>query len=355
MKFFGENKSILYGVFALLTILLITSGLYVFAGQYITRFLGGLNPIESSFNNNDYDKTIEKAEKFAEKYPNDIASYISLASAYLQKGSVGFEEKKYSELARNILDRARKISPNFSEVERLYGYSYEITEEYEVATTHYKKAIELDATNALAYSQLGHAYDLQGKKDLASVNYTKALNIDSELDHALLNNGRLHFFFGNKDQAKSHLNKLISSTKNDRQSAEALQILGLIKIDERDFKGAERDFEKAIALDPSLSAAWASLAQVKFFQIGEHENDSEEFIEGIFDDISKALEIHPYQTSAHLVLADLMNLLGETGQAIAIYQDVISEIVDKDITLGQEERVLVRGLIQKQIDKINQQ
>jgi Flp pilus assembly protein TadD len=80
-------------------------------------------------------------------------------------GKRAVEEKDWSHAVR-LLQRAEVRNPDNADLQNILGYSYRNLKQYDVAFTHYKRAIELDPRHRGAHEYIGEAYLLTG--DLAN-------------------------------------------------------------------------------------------------------------------------------------------------------------------------------------------
>jgi len=80
-------------------------------------------------------------------------------------GKQAVEKKDWSQAVR-LFRRAEVRNPDNADLQNILGYSYRNLKQYDLAFTHYKRAIELDPRHRGAHEYIGEAYLLTG--DLAS-------------------------------------------------------------------------------------------------------------------------------------------------------------------------------------------
>ncbi len=114
--------------------------------------------------------------------PGFIRAWINLAemcavhAVYYQDE----ESTRWHKIAREAADRLMEISP--SPAESILASAYALTAErkFAAAETAFKKAIELDATMAIAHQYLARAQLHQGKMEAAAASYSVATECDLE-------------------------------------------------------------------------------------------------------------------------------------------------------------------------------
>jgi len=304
---------------------------------------------EGDFNENDLDGAIKNAERVLRADDKNVVALLALASSWAQKGSIEFKEKEYGQKAIGIAREALDIDPQNAEAYRVIGYANEIMQQYEQAYEAYGKAIELDPDNALALSNRGHAYDLEGNLAKAKADYLAALLVDPELDHALINMARVSLREDNVDEASDYITTLLDVTLNDRFIAEGHQILGLISLGEGGFTEAISHFESSLAIDDSVPQSLVGLAEAKYYMLADANNQGfDSLMQEIFASLEKAMSINPNNTTALVVMAKALNLIGDSDNAKNLLEEAL-EAVDNDITLTSTEKDALRDSINNEL------
>jgi len=340
---------------------LVVGGLYYFYYQQSpisnTPVDVNFKVVESleSFKNSNFDQAIKSADEVLSQDPNNVSALLAKSATLAQKGSLGFQEEEYGTRAIQTAEQVLKVDADNAEAWRIIGYSHESMQEYTEAFDAYNKAIELNPKNALAYSSRGHAYYLTGDHAKAKADYLKALSIDSSLTHALVNLSRILMSEEKYAEATTNLNKALGLEDNLRFKAEIEQLIGVINVTQGKFTEAKVHFQNSLNHDATLAASWVGLANAKFLTLPKDLSGDQASIDAfsasvasIFSDLEKATKINPNQTSAYIITARLLATLGSTEAALGILNDALG-VVDKDITLGAKEKVLVRQAIQDDI------
>ena len=200
------------------------------------------------------------------------------------------------------------------------------------AITHFQKAIEHDASYALAYAGLADSFILQAlygqvapapvlKKAREAA--TKALSIDPSLPEAHTSLAYLHRNAdGDLLRSSDEFRKALALNPNYATAHHwyALCLADLGQIDD-----AIGEIEKAAAVDPLSPAIYADYAGIL--------NDAGRSQEAITQ-IRKALEIDPDFPFAHHIYAEIHLALGNPAAAIAE--------ATRSFELGRDPRVLLR-------------
>jgi tetratricopeptide (TPR) repeat protein len=307
-----------------------------------------LETFRASYDAGDLEGVIAQARGTLERNADDIDALLATATAYAMKGSVGFSERANGDKAIEYADRALKIAPDNSEALRIKAYAYEIQERYEDAHAYYDRAIASNPAHFQALSNKGHAYDLQGNLSEAEVWYRRSLGINATGEHALLNISRLYLRQRKYAEAQKTLQALVNSSTNRRFQAEGYQNLAEVYRGEMNYSEAKRAIEKSLELDPAVPQAWVTRGRIRMVSFLEDENGEETLVSDVTTYANKALEIHPEQASAYALLFDLASATGDTAKR-DMYKAKALEAVDKDISLGQQERQSLRNYLEAEI------
>jgi tetratricopeptide (TPR) repeat protein len=307
-----------------------------------------LNDLQSDFDSGNLEGMIARADRVLEGSRDDIDALLAAATAYAMKGSVGFSERENGTKAMKYADRVLEIAPDHSEALRIKAYALEIQERYDEAHVAYDKAIASSPNNFQALSNKGHAYDLQGNHVEAEKFYQRSLQVNPTGEHALLNVARLYIRQNKFPEAKGALEKLGETSNNVRFRAEAYQNLAEVLRGEMQYQEAKAAIEKSIALDPAVPQAWVTRGRIRLMGFIEEEGSEEVMEAQIKEYADKAIALNPNQAAAYTLLYDLYSAMGD-AQKRDLYRQKALEAVDKDITLGQQERNALRSYLESEI------
>ncbi len=340
-----RNKIIFFSIFIFLIISICVGSYFYIKNQNLIK---SKQQVLLDFNTNKLDDAITRAKELAENKSTMTDGLLLLATAYAQKGSVSFNEGEYSIKAIDAARKVLEIDPNNAEAYRLIGYSYEISQKYTDAQNNYLKAIELDPNLSQAYSGLGHSYNLQGDLVKAEEWYRKALSIDKNNFHALLNLARIDIKNNKPDEAEGYLQNIIKNNSNDRGNSDAYQLLSFIENSYRNNTVKSNEYlDKALTYDQNVPQVWVSIGMAALSDLPSA-NSKEEWNNGVSkaeDSVQKALAINKNQASAYLLSALLSSYLGDYKKAEEMRLKGL-EVIDLDITLGQQEKVQTRAILE---------
>jgi tetratricopeptide (TPR) repeat protein len=148
------------------------------------------------------------------------------------------------------------VNPQCSECYRLIGHSYMQKKDYTKSEEAYKKAIELKADSADAYSGLASLYNAQRRFDDAAAASAKATELSTGLSaaggagagaDAMYNQGVILWNSGKIAEAKKQFEAAVQANPSH---AEAHYQLGMALVNEGNLAGAATEFETYLKLSP---------------------------------------------------------------------------------------------------------
>ncbi len=359
-----RSKFLVVAICALL--LVIAGGWYIFANYRIVdgifiknseyKFLGYEDNLLIAYDNADVDAQIAEAEKLKANGSDWVTANIYLAEAYINKGSLRFQEDEYADKAIVLLQEVLNTQPKNIQALIAMGYAYEIKQEYLNAFTYYDRAIEVDPMYDAAYTKRGHAYDLTGDWNKAQADYLKAYEINPDNANTLLNLARLYYRTGgnsNTDLATQFADLVIDKSENSYAIAVASELIGLVAVDTDDFQLAIQYFDFAIENDPMYPGPYEHRAYAKMLLAEDKDtNTKERLYTEAGADIEKALSLHTGSSNATALKGLLTFARGQKAEALALYNKALS-MVGSDITLGLNEKTVVRDDINNLIALLN--
>ena len=103
------------------------------------------------------------------------------------------------------------------------GMAFAKQKSFDMAITHYNKALEINPDFANTYYNLGNVFLRRGELDKAIKHYTKALDLAPDLPEAHLNMGNALLKQGKLEQAIAYYNKAIKVRPDYREALQNLQ------------------------------------------------------------------------------------------------------------------------------------
>lgn len=181
--------------------------------------------------------------------------------------------------------------------------------DYAGAVAQLKTAATLLATNAAAWNYYGVALQHAGQPADAAVAYQNALKFDRDLLEAHYNLGCLRL---EQDQPESARTEFTAYTLRRNNTPEGWLKLGAAQLKLHDFLPAEKSFSTARSLDPNSAEALNGLGLARVE--GGHPQDAAQFF-------SAAVRFHPNYAPALLNLATVEHqYLRDDAQALKNYR-----------------------------------
>ncbi|WP_341531965.1 tetratricopeptide repeat protein (plasmid) [Nostoc sp. UHCC 0302] len=211
----------------------------------------------------------QSAQKFfdsAIKFNPQVKANIS--KFYFDKASRSTknvrEGKKYFELS---LKYNNQDVDNYNNL----AFACQLLNEFECASTNYKKALELKPDNWEGHYGLGTFYDDQGKKDLAEQQYELAIKNNNQAIPVINNLSRLKVLKGDYNAAIALALQGLQKTKEAKLQAALYKNLGWAKFEQKKYTEAKEYLEKAEELDAQRADTHCLLAQVQE-ALGDNDN-----------------------------------------------------------------------------------
>jgi tetratricopeptide (TPR) repeat protein len=219
---------------------------------------------------------------------NNVGALLALNLLYQDMGN--------SQGARDALERAQRVAPRNAEVAYQYGQFLEKHGEIEAAEAQYQRALTNAPVHVPSQLALGRLYADQGKNAEANRHYNAALDAGAsdpdqlkQVGQFLLDNGEYasaatafeRAITVSKDDpelhhglatAYLHLDKLDDAQREEQlaldlrggQYPEALVGLGDIALERDDLGGAVAQYNTALKLDSTMTAAYVGVGRASF-------------------------------------------------------------------------------------------
>jgi len=310
--------------------------------------------IVNAFNTGSYDESLKLANTYLQKHPKDAQALVAKAIILANKGSVEFKENTYGQQALTVANQALKIDPQLPEAYYARGYAYEIQNEFSKAITDYEKALSLNPKEPIFLTQMGHVYDLKGEPEKAKEYYEKALAINPNFSKALVNMGRYELRYGDRNKAKEYFEKSLPNINNNIEKAGVYYSLGMLLLDDNKIEEGYKYMQQAVTMAPKYPQAlagrgWAGMLKMtaKNADLSELKKEGLTF-QTVFGDAEEAVKINPNQTMGYLTLARMYLRLPNLAERSLDYYDQALGVVDKDITLMNNDRENFKKAIQEE-------
>ena len=245
--------------------------------------------------------------------PNLAAAYFDLALAYQQKGDT-------PKIMAN-LKKAIALKPADYEALNLLGHYYNTQKKLDLAQSAFEKAIKFNPMLADGYYNLGVVLMQKGRNAEALVNYKKSMQIFPDNSIVLNNIGVNHENMGRPLEALKYFHKAL---KVNPKNANALCNIGAYWVGINPKKAAEY-FKKALKAEPNMDNAAFNLA-VCLRMVGQTEDAIKLF--------EKALELNPSFSATYGQLYHQLREVCAWKKADKLLSDMRSR-TDIDIMKGE--------------------
>ncbi len=225
-------------------------------------------------------------------------SMLALLGAILLKGG-RIEE------AQTVLTDAVEMAPTFAKPHEDLGFLYMHKKDYSAAAGFFRKAADIDATQASVFFGLSHALHELGRNTEAEDAHKKFLTLSVDSNPlaeivSLRNTGDL-------DKARTACGRLLAREPGNHQ---AMRQLAMIAAEEGQAPEAERLLLRVVELAPDSIVAVMDLAN--FYR------DQQRFPEAI-SGFQRAIDFAPDDSDARLGLAHSLFTIGEAQAALAAF------------------------------------
>lgn len=226
--------------------------------QVYENYLQGKFAFGRGNNKSDLEESITYFSQAINKDPTFAPSYLGLASAYWDLGSVFMGGVAEQERPKAVLaaQKALELDPDLAEAHVLMALIAETQWHWEEAESEYHRALDLRPNDAVAYSGLAWWLDCQGRTEEAVTMRRHA----RELDPLAVSGADLGWdllFARRYDQAIQELHSVMAVKPED---AFARWILGFVLIADHDPQGAIPELEKGISISNRSSGVVGLLA-----------------------------------------------------------------------------------------------
>ena len=285
-------------------------------GEFADLFEKAIIEGNEERNNRNYSKAEDAYLRAQSLKMEDFRAVYGLGNLYSDQGRWEEAEKAYKtaiEMAPE--ESATYIALSFVLTQPLAGKN--LLERYALAEKMTRRAIELDAENALAYDQLGVALELQGKISDETLNaYNKSIELDPTSALAYAHLGRLLRKKGAiKESSKAYINAIQFSVdvptmilvadvmqsqqryleseqllrralREDPKNPTALFLLGRALTTRGNYEEAEQVLKKSAEVSPNSFVSYKLLGSL-YSRQGKFEEAEEVFAKGFKSNFSE--------------------------------------------------------------------
>jgi tetratricopeptide (TPR) repeat protein len=215
---------------------------------------------------------------------------LALAALHLVAGE---EQTVRSYLAERLKTADRRIRDRWALALGFFADTYRLGGEQGKAITTYRKALEIQPSDARIYHNLAQSYADQGDFRQAIQNYRRSLELDPTQPLAYVNLGIAYAAQGDYRNAISQYEAAIARNPNEPL---AYFNLANVYLEQQQPRRAIEFYQKAVALDPSLSLGHYYLARA-YVAVRDFSK--------ALDAVKRSLEFDPSRESARQLRRDL--------------------------------------------------
>ncbi len=201
---------------------------------------------------NKWSAALKHLKRSLELAPESASAHFHMGWVHENRGETLAAIESYkSAIARN---------PDSSEAYSSLGWLYLEQGKREEALVIFEKALELSPRDIGLLNNLGWLYSMQGKYDEALQYYQRALQVEPDSSMLRCNVGTLYMHMGRRDEAEREWRRALKLNNDTQASANAHYYLGVL-CGPTQQKDALDHFNRALELDPDMSAAYFRLAE----------------------------------------------------------------------------------------------
>lgn len=283
------------------------------------------------------------AEK-AEFICSDFLVINASSVPHLQLLSHALIKQEKFEEAKEQLEFALKIAPDYARLYEELGSVQGQQREYEAAILSFRRAVELDPRLASAHRKLAQSLVAAGRGDEVDAAFEGFL--DHDRDAALVASGAEHWRAGRYEEAET---TLLSALRKNVENIDAMRFLAMVYYDQdKKLLDAEALLRRAISIAPDFHQALGNLGRIlvdnsKFGEAVEvyerllelKPNDHDAWagygralaqsgrVKDAEEAYRKSLEINPKAPSVHMARAHMLKTLGSQEEALKAYRKSI--------------------------------
>jgi tetratricopeptide (TPR) repeat protein len=243
--------------------------------------------------------------------------------------------------AREQIEFALKIAPDYARLYEDLGSVQGLQREYEAAIQTFQRAVQLDPRLATAHRKLAQTLVAAGRADEVDEAFEGFL--DHDRDAALVAAGAEQWRAGRFEEAET---TLLSALRTNAENVDAMRFLAMVYYDQdKKLLDAEALLRRAVAIAPDFHQALANLGRIlvdnskllEALEIYERllrlKPDNSDAWEGYGRTLAqagrvkdaetayrKSLELEPQAPGVHMALAHMLKTLGNQEEALEAYR-----------------------------------
>ena len=283
----------------------------------------------------------------------DENHYLSSAFSTDEINSMRFTNEEYNSYKKlaedtdSIIANISNFDMSSSDKANIYFYIANlksILNNHKEAVLEYKRAISLNPNDARYFNNMGTAFSKLGNVKEAEENYLKAISLAPSEALYYRNLIRALIIQNKIKNAKIYAEK---SYELDRNNLYALNILGVVFAENKDYEKAKEWYAKALSLFPDEPSTFYNLGKLSMIELDFPEAETR---------FKQAIEKDRRYLSAYVALANLYKEIGKLKKAIEYYELglKVDPQLDSDLFYNYGVFLLEQGNIKEAIEKFEQ-
>ena len=183
------------------------------------------------------------------KDPSNPRAHLTLGLEFLADG-------EYSK-AQAMFEKALAVAPKNGYAHLLRGYLYQVSDQNTLALESYTRAVELNPRSTHALYYRGELLARMGQDSEAIKDFERVLILKRNFTDARFSLAMTYLKRHDLTQGKQHCELIL---KIDRRDFRAYQCLGRILMEQQDFEGASRIYERGLGFLPANTELWRDLS-----------------------------------------------------------------------------------------------
>lgn len=217
------------------------------------------------------------------EYADALKVDSALIVAYKNRGLIYMQDEQY-DLALTNYSIALRFAPQDGSVHYRYGLALAQLEKYQEARQSYQKAVDNNFSSHEFFNHKGVAEYKLNDLEVAKNSFYQALVLEPDNLQYLENYGRTLYEMGDYGPASFQFDTYL---KKDNTNAEIINLKGLCKYQEKNFKGAIKDFTQAISLKENAT----------YFDNRASAKEALEDFRGAVEDYNESIRLYPTDAS----------------------------------------------------------
>jgi len=270
--------------------------------------------IENSYTtwkDQEFDPAMKSFERALSLNPNEASAYYCRGYLKMVKGD--------SKGALQDMLSASRIAPNDIDILIGVGIAQNTADKRDDSIATLSRVIELYPGCARAFNNRGVTRADQGDLNGGIIDFTKAIELRGDYAIAFLNRGFVRLGNGEAKEAIKDFETAYGLTKSRVLRLGCLTATANAKYMDGDIKGGEKDFSKALEIDPNDSAIYLNRARARL-KSGN--------IPGAEQDVKKSETLDPGNAWNHLVRGAIKSAKQDPQRAITEYDMALRILPD---------------------------